>query len=402
VFIGQCVHEHVLYVQNVALSPTNNILITSVLISTLHLIYIDDGGVLGYDVQVVTSELERMKSAYAAVGLKVNQKKSIAPSMDPVSVIGVTVCGRQQRIFVSPAKLIPLLDRTLVLLTVGSCTGHAMSVLIGHWCWYLLLNRKLLSVLQQVYRFIQIFQRCVDVKVIWPTVRTELVLLCNLAPLIQIELNSGVASRIIATDASGTGYGVVVNRMDEHFPAVEPKLLELALHVGLNSFPCDSSLFTGVDKLSLVIESIGPGGEFVSDQPVLVLSHTTRFRHRVEISSLVRSLRDSVDWLTIMSGRWHFNDSSTHINELELASVLLSVRWLSSLLLSRGSNRRVVLLVDNAVALYSLKKGRSSAIRLLAIIRRISALCLAMDIRLKIIYIASEWNPADAASRILQ
>jgi hypothetical protein len=299
---------------------------------------------------------------------------------------------------VAPYKLIPLLDRTLVMLTVGECTGNAMAVLIGHWCWYLLLNRKLLAVLQRVYRFIQTFQRCVDPKVIWPTVRTELILLCNLAPLIQIVLNSGVASRIIATDASSTGYGVVANRVDEQFQAVESKLIELALHVGLNSFPCESSLFSGVDKLSLVVESIA--GSFVSDQPVLVLSNTDRMRHRVEISRLVCSLRESVDWITIMSGCWRFNDSSTHINELELSSVLLSVRWLTSLLLSRGSNRRVVLLVDNAVTVYSLNKGRSSSIRLLSIIRRISALCLAMDIRLKIIYIASEWNPADAASRI--
>ena len=397
VYIAQCVHEHVLYTMYAALSPVNNIVINCILLSNLHLVYIDDLVIMGYDEREILALLERVQCAYDGVGLKVNVKKSVAPTMDAVSVLGVTVNGRQQRMFVCPVNLLALIERTLIMLKIGECTGHALSVLIGHWCWYLLLNRKLLSVLQRTYRFVQTFITCVDMKVIWSTVRSELVLLCCLAPLLQIRINSGVASRIIATDASMIGYGVMANRIDQQYSSLESSLVRLAMHVGLNEFPCEAASFDVLDRISAAIELIT--APIRSIQPVLVLTNTDRMCHRREIASLVCTVREQVDWLTIMSGVWRYNDEHTHINELELHSVLLSIRWLSSLLMIRGCAGRVVLLVDNAVVVYSSNKGRSSSIRLLSILRRITALCAALDVCLKVIYIPSELNPADAASR---
>ena len=137
-------------------------------------------------------------------------------------------------------------------------------------------------------------------------------------------------------------------------------------------------------------------------QPIVSLTLLSRSRYDIEISSncLVRKVREHIDWIEILSGVWKYNNEYTHINQLELNSVLLAVKWLSSLLITRTNNRKILMLVDNSVTIYTLRKGRSSSFQLLSVIRRISALTLAMNLELRIVYIPSEMNPADAASRI--
>ena len=320
--------------------------------------------------------------------------------MDVVKCIGVSVHGANQRIFVHSNDMISLVNRTVALIKCGECTAHCMSILVGHWCWYLLLKRPLLSLLQRSYRFIQTFGRDPAIKSIWTTIQRELLLICCLSPLLQIDLNSIVSPRVIATDASMSGFGVMSNPMnvdDQSMLEVELSLSQLCGHVGLSASECDSSTFSTNAAISSVIDLITV--PFTNHQPVISLTNVSRLQHGVQIANLVRQVCDQVDWITIMAGRWKYNNESTHINELELSSVLLAVRWICSLVVSRGRGRRVVMLVDNAVVKYSVMKGRSSSVPLLKLLRRIAAVCLVMDVTLRLVYVPSSLNPADAASR---
>jgi hypothetical protein len=194
-----------------------------------------------------------------------------------------------------------------------------------------------------------------------------------------------------------SGYGVVTNRTSSGTIDFEHCLHQLALHVGLNTFECKSSSYYEINSVSSIIESVTV--PFSSDQPVILLTNTNRKRFEQEIVQLVKTIMDNVDWVVIMSGQWRYNNESTHINHLELSAVLLGIRWLCSLICTRGRGRRVVMLVDNAVTKYVVTKGRCSSILLLKLLRRICTICVSMDVRLKLVYIPSAMNPADAASR---
>jgi hypothetical protein len=70
--------------------------------------------------------------------------------------------------------------------------------------------------------------------------------------------------------------------------------------------------------------------------------------------------------------------------------------------LSRSSQHigcRAVLLVDAKAVLGAVVKGRSSAQTFKRIIGRISAISMAMNITLHLLYVPTECNPADAPSR---
>jgi hypothetical protein len=100
-------------------------------------------------------------------------------------------------------------------------------------------------------------------------------------------------------------------------------------------------------------------------------------------------------WSRVLASRWR---KPEHINALELRAALLALHWLLSYPSALG--RRVYLLVDSTVALFSLCKGRSSAPDLLLVLRKISALLLASGVSILPGWLPSAVNPADAASRL--
>jgi hypothetical protein len=354
--------------------------------------------VLGYDEHELDLLICRIKCAYGSVGLKVNVKKSISPTLEPVKVIGITMCGRQQRIFVDSHELSSLVYRTVQLIGVGECTSHEMSIIIGHWCWYMLIKRPLFSILKTVYRFIEIFKYDGRIKQIWSTVKRELLLICCLCPLIQMDLNVCVLNRVVCTDASMSGFGVMSNRNVDTIE-LQACLNQLSALSWYNS-SCSSISFEGLNPINKLLDEISL--PITCHQPIIMLTKLNRSSCDVEISNLVRILQSNVQWIEIMKGRWKYNNESTHINELEMSCVLLAIRWLCSLICIRGRGKTIIMLVDNSVTICSIRKGRSSSIPLLKLLRRICCLVLCMNFQLKLFYIPSQLNPADAASRSCQ
>ena len=86
-----------------------------------------------------------------------------------------------------------------------------------------------------------------------------------------------------------------------------------------------------------------------------------------------------------------------HINLREARALLHYLKWV---LRSRERHRhRVVVLIDSKVVVGGVCKGRSGSLRLNTFIRKIYCLCFAGGLRLQIIFVPTEHNPADFPSR---
>ena len=100
-------------------------------------------------------------------------------------------------------------------------------------------------------------------------------------------------------------------------------------------------------------------------------------------------------WKIAVANRWNF---PAHINVLELYAETIGMSWV----LRKGSplvGRRVILLQDSQVAVFSGTKGRSSSLPLLRPLRRTAALLLAGNLHVDRLWIPSKANPADGPSR---
>lgn len=104
-------------------------------------------------------------------------------------------------------------------------------------------------------------------------------------------------------------------------------------------------------------------------------------------------LRRMSDFKTIFSVRCK---PGLHASCVEMGALDLTLRNITRH--SRGHKKRITVLTDSLAVLYSVRKGRTSAPNLVPGMR-VAALVLACDLKLRMAYIPSRWNPADADSR---
>ena len=93
-------------------------------------------------------------------------------------------------------------------------------------------------------------------------------------------------------------------------------------------------------------------------------------------------------------------ESAEHINLREARALVHFLKWV--LRSSARHKARVVVLVDSRVVVGATTKGRSGSLSLNAFLKRIAALCFAGGIELVIIFVPTEYNPADYPSRGLR
>lgn len=369
VYIANACHEHVVYSSG-ALRRENNILnmVTPMIPpgGTCHGLIIDDFFQFGDDLHAAEQEYDAVVAAYRDSKLIVKDSKLQRPTFNPVKVIGLEICGATSVVQLSVESQLSLMQSTLSVLQRDLLTGSELAHLIGKWTWCMLVRRSSLAALQHVYRFMNVAKR--RRFNIWPSVRRELWMLLGLLPLLHARLDSAFFHRLIATDASETGGGVVTAPMtgaDTHS----------------HYWPLCSTRNNAYVQAQLRDESSRTDLDAESSAAVLAYE------------SFYTTIRTST-WSTILSTPWRHVE---HINSLELRAVLLAVHWLLSY--PSSLSRRVYLLVDSTVTFYSLWKGRSSSPQLLLILRKLSALLLASGVSLLPGWIPSEVNPADEPSR---
>jgi hypothetical protein len=232
----------------------------------------------------------------------------------------------------------------------------------------MLLRRPTFGVLQHVYRYAAVAGR--RRFALWPSVGRELLSLLSLAPLLRTSLSAPFCPRMLASDASSTGGGVVVTTLTQRLGDVFWRLHFGKQHVAQPGEAQSSAVATPSAQPCLVAEPRWPAGQ---DQFAVLAEGP---------------------WRTLISTQWRFPE---HINALELRALELAIRWLLSRRDACGS--RVFALLDNAVAFYSVRKGRGGSAHLLPLLRRTNALLLASHVALLPIWVPSGANPADAPSR---
>lgn len=396
VFLAQCIHENVLYSYS-SLSPANNIInmTTLYLNRSLHAIYIDDLILLSPsnsagDVVAANVMYDEVRTAYATVGMLVNQKKCQPPTTSTVTVLGVDINGSTSTLSLSPARHSKVMLATSQLLSNLSVSGKLLAAVIGSWTWELLLCRPSLCSLKHSYRWIEKYMDSPPHQ-LWPSVRRELMVLLALSPLLVTNLRDPLASKIIASDSSSYGAGVVTTN--------NSVILSTAL------LPFTASSFCSLlqqtqqshsQPSSVLLSETGPT---VADIIHLISQPAILYRHRhidtTAILSFLPSLLPTLSWSTVISSEW--KNKGEHINSLELQSILLALRWCLSH--PHSPHTRQLLLTDSSVAFHILLKGRSSSPSLLSLYRRISSLLLASGISILPIWIPSALNPADEPSR---
>jgi len=88
---------------------------------------------------------------------------------------------------------------------------------------------------------------------------------------------------------------------------------------------------------------------------------------------------------------------NAHSGVLECHALLLAVKYITSS--SHKHHTRSPVLVDAKAILYAASRGLSSAPALRNMLRCIAAEALASNILLRLLYVPSEHNPSDKASR---
>jgi len=372
VLLAQSCHEHVVY-SSKALSPRDNILHMLSPDVTMdgvkHGIVVDDLFIFSLNHELASKVFDNILASYKSAGFVVKPSKVVAPTYEPVKVIGFMIGQDDEQnttVSLSTDSSLDLVRTTLSFLRRGLATGLQLAHLIGRWTWCMLLRRPSLAVLQHSYRYIEVAHR--RRFILWPSVRRELWMLLGLLPLLHARLDVPLFHNVIASDASEIAGGVVCTRIN---PDMDKRIWQL----------CSSQRHV---HLQTLLNAAEQRGDIFSEEAAAAMSEYAGFYSDVL----------SAHWSTIISSPWR---ASEHINALELRAVLLALHWLLSYPSSHFS--RVYLLVDSTVTLYSLWKGRSSSPSLLLILRRINALLLSSGISLLTGWLPSAVNPADAPSR---
>ena len=381
VYVAQCVHQHIIYSRNVVRPEHSLLCLRSPSVtndSVLHGIVIDDFFIFSLNLELAQATIDAALEAYRAAGLVVKMSKVVMPTSSPVKVIGFDIDGTHSTITLPAKSQSSLVQSTVAVLRSKTVTGSTLAHVIGRWTWVMMLRRSTLAVLQQCYRFIRVAQgRRFN---LWPSVRRELCMLLSLLPLLHARLDVPYFHRVIASDASELGGGVVSTSLTPQ------------LHSDI--WPLCSTRHHAVQQSKLNASRIRSLGldpiDTASLQPDLLASAaTSKFDY---FYSVVEASR----WRTIVSVPW---SGAEHINALELRAALLAVHW--ALRYPSAMHTRAYLLLDSTVAFFTLWKGRSSSPALLLILRKISALLLASGLSLLPGWVPSAVNPADNPSRLI-
>lgn len=367
VFIAQAIHERLLsglpsVHRNTFLRNASDTVLDRLRV----MVYVDDCVWLDTDRARARRAVAEYVTAMRQVGLPINDKKVVVPDAAPLRVLGFLLDPCLGRIAFDPQHMGALIRLTRAVCSAPQVTARGVSVLLGKWVWVSLVCRSALSVLSAVFAFAARCDR--KPQPMWPSARHELETMCDLAPLLCARVPAPPFTRVLATDASMLG-GAVMQA------SVSP-----ALAVHLVSAPLKPAPHLASAPLSL--------------PPLTPTPSSSRLMPLYAFPSAVLSRVSSVRWRHVFRFRWR---APAHINEYELQSLLLALRW--ALTFPASCDTSLVTCIDSMVAAYCVLKGRSSSFPLLCVLRRIGACCLASGISIRPIWLASADNPADQPSR---
>jgi hypothetical protein len=213
VFVAQSVHEFFLDVHTNLRREDRITHSADLKVNRIrHQVYIDDLLLFGLNSEEVGKVQQSYLDALWFHNLPPKLSKVVRPTSQPVECLGMEIDGRAHTVGLAVPKLQRLCAMTLELIQMGSCSGESMERLLGGWTWACLACRPALAVFSAVYRFVQLAGR--KEFAIWNSVQNELLTIVALAPVLFSSLSAPWLDRIVASDASETGCGVVTARVN--------------------------------------------------------------------------------------------------------------------------------------------------------------------------------------------
>ena len=266
--------------------------------------------------------------------------------------------------------LAPHAEKLALVLSGAGCltdslklSPSGMSALLGHYTWFGLLDRPMLSCFAEVYAHARLDGLHTE-RALSPRCIAELLAFVALLPLCEADLQRPWSELLGATDASvDFGFGACVT---DCTPARSRELGRLAERRGD---------YVRLDRLA--------AGEDSDDEP-----ERSRIGKPHRLGLPKRAFR------TVLSCRKNYDG---HAGALETSALVLFVKWL--LRSTRRHAKRTVVLVDAKALVGAATKGRTSADSMQRELRQLAALTLAGDLHMRYVYVPSEDNPADAPSR---
>ena len=321
-------------------------------------LYIDDAGVVAMSSPHVRSPCARRTAeataALQSAGVEVHPHKGHDDQVDSM-VWGAAFY--RHLVGAERERLCEIDVLSWVLASTDMVVPSALASLLGYWSHALLFRRAAFSVLQDAYVLARLPSR---VPVALPqSVRSELLLLACLIPLMSTDLRAPVSCTVVATDATITR-GAAVS-------ATVPALTARRLFAGAQFRGADARL---VDRVDLPDVAAAPPLD-------------------AEFAAVI------AEWPWRVCAAYDME--ADHINAQELrVFVSLIVRRCRS---AANTGQRIVGLLDNLAATGAAAKGRSSSRRMNRLLRRLGAFLMAADVYIAPKYVPSGVNPADPPSR---
>ena len=344
-----------------------------------HYVYVDNLGVLSTSQELVKGALDEIKSKFEARGLVLHPGEIECEHID---ALGCRLSGTKRRASLKPARLWRLRQGIRYLLNLRSVSGRVVEVVLGHCTYCALLNRSLMSVFSSTYKFVR---KSYDTRCpLWSSVRQELRTFLGLLPLCFADWAREWNTLVSASDASLSGFGVCTSLLPQNVVGSIGRVPER------ERFRRGPTL--GARATALIQSDLDDDEE--ADCARLV---EAGWEIDLDFPEVPRQLLRKDCWDVKLHGRWQHPDG---ILVLEAHALLKSLSRIAHT--RRGQNVRQLFLVDNMAVALAFDRGRSRNFSMLRIIRKFGALCLVRNISPSVRWIPSEYNAADAPSRIAE
>ena len=314
--------------------------------------------------------MEPVKKAYNEVGLPINAAKEFRNSAC-ASFWGVEIDGDAGLMRANSHRVWPLILITLRTCILGLATVGLLESLSGSWISVLMLRRRLLSLMSEIFLATSSGLTAGAVVRLSDSLKDELLTLVLLAPYAVVNFRAKHLCSIRATDSSDWGSAAVSGEVSEEV-AREAYRCSLTRSSWSRLLPPFKAWQKARDLLPIHEEL--PDEKPYSTHPLWEI--------------LARGLGYTEEWRLQ-------HDRARHINITELAANLREERRLSV----RHSGVRVCYGLDSQVALGSLVKGRSSSPGLNRLLWRSIPVIIGADMYAGYGFFPSAMNRADAPTR---
>ena len=277
---------------------------------------------------------DALLQAYQVTGIQRKDEKAIKKAPE-AAVWGASLSSSSHLVQSSPMKRRLLVWTTLSLIRSSRAKPAHVQMLVGHWLHQLLPRRYLMCLLSKTFVWLRVMKSRWAMVQIPRKVKEELAGLCLFAPLMHQDTTSPVARWVVASDAT----------LHRGAAVIAPLSPEEALMLWVKS-----------DRKALSMEFV-PG---VIDEDMYMIKHI--FQDDPVLSQLVATLPFKV------VSSFGFKDVN-HVNKQELLAWRTGLFAALKRHLIQGS--RAVSLLDSAVVVNALRKGRSSSHRLNPIFRSV-------------------------------